>query len=86
MNSNEAFKEMISTIQKDVNKLDALVTGKYETNEAQISDHLSLDEKINQFNAFLHKQISKTFVNKLETKICQYKIVHTKMAKKLNET
>ena len=55
MNANEAFKEMMSTIQKDVNKLDALVTGKYETNEAQFSDQLSLDEKINQFNALLHK-------------------------------
>jgi len=66
-----------------VGRLDALVSGKFQPAESCMADQASLEEKINSFNAHVHKQLSKTFVNKLETKISMYKIVHQKMGREL---
>ena len=75
---------MAVTIQKDVNRLDALFCGKY-SEQNFYNESETLEEKINTFNTYAHKELSKTFVNKLETKISMYKIVHQKMARELQQ-
>lgn len=83
--ASDAFKEMAITIQKDVSRLDALFSGKYSEQNFNCKSE-TLEEKINTFSTYAHKELSKTFVNKLETKICMYKIVHQKMAHELQQT